>query len=222
MEPSVTNLILPYESRTASCTNYVHEGKNGDNIRLGNAKGDIILVGFAADLSLENKESVLAKYPFYERMDGEVSMDSGLITKVVLKPEATCFEAEKIIKDLQKQTGVFFALPTFLPSPEQQGTYAWVGLSNEIIVSLEEGTPLDKFEAALAATGAQVVFSLTDEIHVVSVDKTSSGNALAVAKQFNALDFVATAEPNLIYTMAPNLIESSGTVNSLMILKEKN
>lgn len=209
MEPSVTTLVLPYEARTASCTSYSYIAKDGTETSFGPARGGEILVGFKPDVTLEAQQRLLDQFPFFDRLDGEVMMDSGEITKVLLLPEATCFEAEKTLKALRKLEEVNFATPVFNPTPSQVGTYEWVGLSNEFLVSLEEGN-LEELNQLVAQTNTSIVFSLTDEIHVLSADKNSTGDALELSNSFNQLPFVTSAEPNYIYYLTPTGVEETG------------
>ena len=203
IEPSVTTLVLPYEAKIASCTTYSFEDNANSNIILGEARGDMLLVGFAPGLSREAQERVLAQYPFFDRLDGEVALESGNITKVLLHPDATCFEAEKMLKMLQKQDEVVFATPAFHPKPSEADAYQWVGLSNEILVSVESPEALEQLEHWMKKTKSTLVLSLSDELHLISADKNSKGNALELSSSLNQLAFVAAAEPNLIYSLTP-------------------
>ncbi|MFC6999278.1 hypothetical protein [Rufibacter roseus] len=217
---SVTAMVLPYESRIASCDSHSYTTKDAETIDLGTARGDVILVGFKPNLTLEERQQIIRLFPFTNEIDGEVTMDSGIITRVKLISDATCFEAWKTLKELEKHESVLFANPAFNPTPQDAGTYQWIGLTNEFIVALEEGTSQEQFNALLKETNAAVVFSLSDEMHVVSADKNSTGNALELTTLFNSKAFVAGAEPNFIYFLNPIDVETSTQRASFKKLKK--
>ncbi|MFB9862538.1 hypothetical protein [Rufibacter immobilis] len=209
------------EARTASCDQYFYFHKVYGKVNYGKAAGEVVLVGFQEGLSLEARQKVLSKYSQFQSIDGEVALDSGIITEVKLVPGATCFDAEKLISKLLKEKTVSFAYPVFekkTADPEEPA----LGLTNEFMVSIEAGT-LKHLEKLVAITNTKILFSFSDEVHVITSDKKSTGNVLALCSIFNLQGFVQAAEPNVIYKFPPlELEEIPVAAQSAKIFKKGN
>ncbi|MGV3539825.1 MAG: hypothetical protein ACO1OQ_08445 [Rufibacter sp.] len=176
---------------------------DGD-VTLGKAWGKLVLVGFAEGMTLETRKEFLQQFHRVDSVHGETYLDSGVLTLVQLKANSTCFEAEKLMKELQKLPQVLFANPTFLQRGQEPGTEAWLGVTNEFLVSTEGSGTLQDLEALVQQTKTKIVFSLSDEIHLLSADKNATGHVLELVSFFNRQPTVTMAEPNLIFQFSPS------------------
>ncbi|WP_169788195.1 hypothetical protein [Rufibacter tibetensis] len=179
-------------------------------VKFGRARGELILVGFAEGMSLQARQQVLGRFPQFQSVEGEIAVDSGIITVVRLAPGSECSDVEKLLTRLVKESSISFANP-FFESNSTDPEAPITGLSNEILVFIEEGS-LDKLEQLVAQTNTKIVASYSDEIHVLSVDKNSSGSILNITTLLNQQAFVLGAEPNLVYSF-PATATSGGEIN---------
>lgn len=178
-----------------ACKTYQSISKAGDVTEYGAAYGQILLVGFRDGVSLREKQQIVRQSPLYKEIAGEMALDSGPITLVALKAKSNCAEVEALRAQLQRHPEVLFANPAF---NTQDPEIAWIGLPNEFLVSIEAGTQ-PELEALAATTNTRIVFSLSEELHLLSADKNSQGDALAMSNLFNQQSFVVSAEPNFIF-----------------------
>lgn len=197
-----------YEVRTAGCINFSYYNKLSGTVNFGTAKADKILVRFTDGLSLEARRQVLSRYPQFHSIEGEIALDSGILTVVRLVPNADCGDAERFGLKLLREGTVSYVTPFFnrtSADPEEPFT----GLSNEFMVSIEPGK-MAQLEQLIAQTRTSIVFSFSEEVHVLSADKNSSASILEILTLFNQQDFVSSAEPNLVYSFPT----SEGSVNA--------
>ncbi|WP_205503295.1 hypothetical protein [Rufibacter psychrotolerans] len=194
------------DARVADCRNYSYFNKVYGTVQFGAVRGEKILVGFAEGLSAEDRHRILARFPQFHSIDGDVYMDSGLITRVALYPGSTCEEVEKLLEKLEREPAVQFAYP-FFESASADPTEPWVGLSNEFMVSTEGSGTFAQLEQLMAQTKTKLVFSFTEDIHVLRADKNSTGDVLRICTIFNQQPFITVAEPNTIYHIPDTGIE---------------
>jgi predicted TIM-barrel fold metal-dependent hydrolase len=178
-----------------ACRTYQYITKTGEATSYGVAYKDILLVGFRESITAREKQQIVRQSPLYKEIVGEVALDSGPITVVQLKARSTCADVEYLRAQLQRHPDVLFANPAF---NAQDSEIAWIGLPNEFLVSIETGTQA-QLEALVASTNTRLVFSLSEELHLMSADKNSQGDALAMSNLFNQQAFVLSAEPNFIF-----------------------
>ncbi len=201
-------LALVSESREASCQDFSYFHKYDGRVSLGNAWGKLVLVGFAEGVPLQAKKWLLSLHPQVDSIEGETFLYSGVLTIVRLKPNSTCFDATKLMKRLEKHPSVLFANPTFSTPSEDPAVDAWLGVSNEFLVSIEGSGTLAQLEQLVQKTNTKIVFSLSDEIHILSADKKAAGSVLEVVSQFNEQSFITLAEPNLLFQFSPSAASS--------------
>ncbi|WP_192821198.1 hypothetical protein [Rufibacter sp. LB8] len=205
VEPTDASLALSEEARTAACTEYSYFNKFEGTVTYSKAWGQLVLVGFAEGLSQQDKQQLLAGFPVVDSLEGEVFTEAGVVTMVRLNPGSTCFEADKLRKALEKYPAVQFANPVFDPEVYNADGFAWVGVSSEFLVSIEGSGTLAQLEALVNQTNTKILFSFSDDIHILTADKNSSGSVLEVVSFFNRQAAVTVAEPNLIFQLAPEL-----------------
>ncbi len=173
----------------------------------------MVLVGFAEGMSQAAKQQLLNRYPQVHSIAGELAMDSGIITQVKLVKGSNCFDTEKLLTKLQREAVVSFAHPMFTQDEEDPNSQRF-GLTNEFMVSIEgSGTP-EQLQKFVEQTRTKIVFSFSDDIHVLSADKNSTGSLTDILTLFNQQDFVTVAEPNLTFTF-PDAAAPAPTVNTL-------
>ncbi|QHL86103.1 hypothetical protein GU926_01025 [Nibribacter ruber] len=202
-----------------SCRTYQYISKGGEETNYGAAYGEVLLVGFREGMTLKEKEKLVRQSSLYKSIAGEVAMESGLITLVQLKPRSTCADVELLRDQLQRHPDVLFANPAFKAQPGQEGEVAWLGLSNEFLVFIEPGTQA-QLEALVAQTNSTLVFSLSEELHLISVTKTSQGDALALSNLFNQQAFVVTAEPNFVLQAVNGSMQDAASQTVLKKMKQ--
>jgi hypothetical protein len=203
VEPTDQSLALSAASRTAACSEYSYFNKLEGNVTFGKAWGQLVLVGFLEGLPLEDRKRILKAFTEVDSLEGETYTDSGVITIIRLKAKSTCFEADKLMKALQKHPAVMYANPVFDPATYNPDGYEWVGVSSEFLVSIEGSGTLAQLEELVHKTNTKILFSFSDEIHILSADKNSSGSILEVVSFFNRESSVTAAEPNLVFQLAP-------------------
>ncbi|MBC3538164.1 hypothetical protein ACFSC6_00520 [Rufibacter sediminis] len=197
IEPNI-NAEVVSESRGTYCNEYSYFNKVSGPVSFGSARGGVLLVGFQEGLSMEARHQILSRYSQFKSIDGEIFMDSGVITRVNLTPWSTCSDVERLMERLKREGAVSFAYPFFEPQTTDP-TEAWVGSSNEFMVSIEGNGTYEQLEQLMARTNTKLVFSFSDDIHLLRADKFSTGNVLTICSIFNQQSFITVAEPNLVY-----------------------
>ncbi|GGK71256.1 hypothetical protein GCM10011405_19260 [Rufibacter glacialis] len=198
VEPLLTGTTAS-DARAISCLNYSYFNKQSGMVDFGKARGEVVLVGFVEGLTMQEKQQLLGRFPHFQGIEGEVAMDSGVITVVRLSTGTNCSDVEKLLVKLVKEPSISFAHPFFEENPADPEA-PMTGLSNEFMVSIEGSGTLQELEQFIAETNTKIVFSFSDEIHVLSADKNSAGSILDICTKFNQQAFVTSAEPNLVYS----------------------
>ncbi|GAA4296321.1 hypothetical protein [Nibribacter koreensis] len=199
-----------------ACSTYQYISKAGDVTSYGTAYNQIVLVGFREGVSLKEKQQIVRTSSVYKDIVGEVALDSGPITLVQLKPRSTCADVELLRTQLERYPEVLFANPAFAT---QDPEISWIGLPNEFLVSIEPGTQ-PQLEVLVASTQTSIVFSLSEELHLLSADKNSNGDALAMSNLFNQQAFVVSAEPNFIFQAKTSGLDGAASQTILKEMKQ--
>jgi hypothetical protein len=197
VEPTISEELY-LDGRAANCSNFSYFNKQSGLVQFGQARSEMLLIGFQAGMSLKARQTVLGKFPQFSTIDGEIPMDSGVITRIQLHPGSSCADIEKLLQRLKKESSVSFAFPFFgedATTPE----VVWQGLTNEFMVSIEGRGTYAQLKQVMALTRTKLVMSFDENIHVLSADKNSIGNIFEVLTIFNVHPAIAVAEPNVVY-----------------------
>jgi hypothetical protein len=211
------------ETLVNGCIQYKYYNKGyGTTIQYGNARGEKIIVGFAEGTTLSQQQRILGRYPQFKSISGEVTLDSGVLTIVDLYPGSTCSDVDKLLGKLLKEGAVQVAYP-FFESSSTDPSEPWVGLSNEFMVSIEGSGTLQQLEKLVAKTRTRIVFSFSDDIHVLAADKNSAGHILDILTLFNQQSYITVAEPNLVVIMPFDVVEGQAAkIQSSQTLRNEN
>jgi hypothetical protein len=177
-----------------SFTNYTYIS-NDKQRNLGNVYTKQVLISFANGLSVEQEQAVLAQYGFVKNATEQVATNTGLLHRVTLTDGLNCNQVELALQELEQDPHITYAAPYFMDGNNL------LGVSNQVIVTLEEG------EAAVLQKlaeqyNAQVLSPLGENVYVIKVDKNSEGNALAFADFLQNQKGVANAEPDFIVSLS--------------------
>jgi len=187
------------ETRAGYCRNYSYLTKQGV-FQLGNLRTENILVGFADNVTPTQQQTLLSQYNIFDQIDGDYYADSGIITIVNLKSSATCQTVESMLRSLENRRQVKFAGPTF---NDPNGVLAWIGQTNEIMVTLKSAAYYKQFKQLARITRTTIVDNLWDDTYLLSADKNSAGNTLQMSSVFNVAPYVYIAEPNFLMQAPP-------------------
>jgi hypothetical protein len=188
--------------KASTCNTYSYVTKTGVK-HFGIARTDYVLIGFDPALTLADQERILKRYNIFAETNGDFFMDSGIITVVKLKSNATCAAVESFLQSLEGLSAVNFALPVFNPDATQQGIFEWVGLTNEFIVTIPNPGAYANLQRLAQSTNTQIITNLDANTYILSTDKNSAGNALEMSTLFNQNRKISNAEPNLLFQLVP-------------------
>ncbi|AKQ45238.1 hypothetical protein TH63_05660 [Rufibacter radiotolerans] len=190
---------LQQARETGTCTAYFYATKDGSTVSYGVALGDVVLVSFVEGTPAKDIKKILSQYPEFIKVESEFSTETSLITVLRLTPNTTCFAAEQMIASLETKPEVKFALPAFDNGVDEQKNRRLLAMTDELLVGIEP-TPeaLAQLQAFVASTNSKIVFSYSEEFHLLSVDKTSSGNSFELTTLLNQQGYVTGADPSLV------------------------
>jgi hypothetical protein len=203
LTPAKDEAAIPFTEAEAkkACAVYAYKENIRGVVNFGNARPDVLIIGFRNGLSLQRREQILSQYSAYQSIDGEFGMDSGILTIVNLKPGITCGNIAAMINHLETRPLVRFAAPTF--DPDDPTVFKWLGLTNEVIVTMKNATSGPALQLLCRQTNTRIVAQFAPDTYLVSADKYSTGNALKISTLFNKSPKVYNAEPNLLFQLAP-------------------
>ncbi|WP_114780702.1 hypothetical protein [Botryobacter ruber] len=191
------------EVKTLPCTEYSFFHKDFGNVAFGNARGDVLFVGFSTTFPQQARTPLLFTYHQVEAVDNASFSEYGPTIKIQLKPGTTCNQVEQMIQKLEKHHAVQFALPAV---NDPNGFYSWLGLTNEFLVFFFGDENLPQFEALVRSTNTKILAQENfDGLYFckLSADKHSQGNVLAMCTLFNQQDYIFEAVPNYILQFPP-------------------
>ncbi|WP_460892459.1 hypothetical protein [Rufibacter soli] len=196
-DPSVNQLQLGRE--TGTCTTFAYTTKDGSTVTYGNALGDVVLVSFVAGTPAREIKKILSKYPEFIKVESEFATETKVFTVLRLTPNTSCYTAEQIINSLETQPEVVLAVPAFDNGADEQKNRRLLAMTDEILVGIEP-TPeaLAQLQTFVASTNSQIVFSYSDEFHLLSVDKASTGTIFELSSLLNQQAYVVGADPSLV------------------------
>jgi hypothetical protein len=207
-EAAVVSLNQEQASRTR-CVTYSYKDKMQGIVNFGTARTDALIVGFNPDLTLAQRQQILAQYSAYLSLDNDAEVDSGILTIVNLKPGTTCTAVAAMLAHLETRPAVRFAAPVF--EPYDPTVFKWQGLTNEVIVTMKNTTSRAALQLMCQQTNTSIVIELSPETFIVSTHKNSAGDALEISTLFNRSAKVYNAEPNLLFQYLP-LMKKDNTV----------
>ncbi|WP_345156767.1 S8 family serine peptidase [Pontibacter saemangeumensis] len=176
-----------------SFTNYTYIS-NRQQRNLGNVYTKQVLVSFANGLSAAQEQAVLAQYGFVKHGAGQVAMSTGLLHRVELTDGLNCNQVEQALQELAGDPNINYAAPYFMDGERL------IGVSNQVLVTLEKG---DRGELQKLAEqyNAEVLNASVDGKYILKVDKSSEGNALALANFLQGKKGIALAEPDFVLSL---------------------
>lgn len=176
-----------------SFTNYTYF-TNQQQKTLGNVYTKEVLVSFVGGLSAEQEQHTLAQYEFVKNKSEQLATDATLLHSIELVDGLNCNQVEQALQHLAQDPNISYAAPYF-----RDGN-SLVGVSNQVIVTLEKGEKATLQQLA-KQYNAEVLKSLGNDVYLLKVDDTSKGNALAFANYLHGQKGIAQAEPDFIISL---------------------
>lgn len=158
---------------------------------LGNVYTKEVLVSFVSGLSAEQEQQTLAQYGFVENKTEQVATDAALLHSIELVDGLNCHQVEQALQELARDPNISYASPYFRDGDNL------VGVSNQVIVTLEKGETA-AFQQLVEQYNAEVMKSLGEDVYLVKVDDKSKGNALAFANYLHGQKGIEQAEPDFV------------------------
>ncbi len=177
------------------CTSYSYL-YNDQESNLGTVFTKQLVIAFAAGSTLEDRKKATEKYGFVKGIGNYTTTNSAELYSLELTDGLNCKQAELALSIIQKNPLVDYVAPYFIKDNNL------LGVSNEAIVTVNKGGKVS-FDKLVSDYGANVVSALGDDVYIVSVDKNSKGNALALANYLVEQESITNAEPDFLVSLAP-------------------
>ncbi|MCC9166327.1 S8 family serine peptidase [Pontibacter harenae] len=179
-----------------ACNNYDF-GKSGK--KLGMLNLNQILVEFDKNVSEEQRSEIVKDYNFLKGLSHSVQTNSATLHTLQLKEGFNCNQVEYILSVLEEDPAIQYSAPYFIAGANSLSKE--VGLSNELLVTLEEGFGQAALEEFLNTAKAEIVDALGNNTYLVKVNKGANKNALEMASFLSARKGIAHAEPDFVLPM---------------------
>ena len=187
------------QDQQAGCPYYFYYQGNTPR-DLGPMYNDKILVGFKKGTNQVNKLMVLGMYPQLDAIIGTTSTNAAELTIVSLKPNISCTNLDKLLKDLPVNPHVDFAGGYF---DYEYYPGARIGITNTFIVSFKPTTTASDLENLLKQTKTEIFEDLGFGTYIVRITKQSPKDCLNTTNQFYESGLFETAEPDFFFEFPP-------------------
>lgn len=167
---------------------------NHQKRNLGNVYTKKVLVSFESGMSAAQEQAILAQYGFVKNATEQVATPSGLLHRVALTDGLNSNQVEQALQELAGDPHINYAAPYFVDGERL------VGVSNQVIVTLEKGD-MAELQKLAEAYNAEVQTALGDDVYLLKVDKSSQGNALDLANFLQGKKGIAQAEPDFVVSL---------------------
>ena len=200
LSPQLNNTeTVSLSSDLQSCQTYFYyQGRQPKN--LGPIFTDKIILGFKKGTNQVNKAMTLALFPEIQGILTETQTNIAPLTIVGLKPNLTCLQIDKLLKDLPLSQHIEFANGYF-SYPDPVGSR--VSTTNSFVISLLPNRTISDLSNVIKLTKTEMFMDLGFGLYFFKTTKQSPYSCIQTANLFYESGLCETAEPDFYFEFAP-------------------